>query len=105
MKKFLGLSLIAGLAACAPGGGLSSSTTTALNTAVADGQLFCSVASQYGPMVVAVVNAANAKAVTVTGQTSQYVATACALIKGIPVVPPGNPATVPAVAVVMPPPA
>ena len=69
-----------------------------------DGQLFCAFAS--GPAagtVVAVVNAADKSAVT--GKAEDVVAAACPIvngIKGFPVSPPANPATVPVVAATAP---
>jgi hypothetical protein len=103
----LGLILVAAL-------GLSACTTqqlatvqTAANTAVADGQLFCSRATPYGPLVVALADATASAvgapgAISVIGKTSDYVARTCAVIGAIPVVPPANPAATPVVAVVPP---
>lgn len=87
------LGVCAALVACTP------ASTQKLNTAVAAGQSFCAVATAVGPAVVALVNAADDKAVTVTGKTAAAVAAGCALVNGIPVMPPADPAQVPAVAV------
>ena len=93
----------AGLLAVALAGCVAPSPTNALNTVVADGQLFCGVASAAGPLVVGIVDAANNKAVTVTGQASKWVSNVCALVNGIPVTPPAVPAATPVVAVTVPP--
>lgn len=90
------------LAGCA-NGGLTPQGARILNTAVADGQLFCATTAAAGPAILAIVSAIDAKAVTVTNQTAGYVAQACKLVNGIPVVPPADPAAVPAVAIVPPP--
>ena len=79
--------------------------TAIANTVIADGQLFCAFAS--GPAagaVVAVVNAADKSAVTVTGKAEDVVA-ACPIVNaitGFPVSPPANPAAVPVVATTAP---
>ena len=55
--------------------------------------------------VVAVVNAADKSAVTVTGKAADVVAAACPIvngIKGFPVAPPPNPAAVPVIATTAP---
>ena len=64
---------------------------------VKGGALFCSFATQSGPMTVALANAAGVP-VSVTGQTATAVATACAIIGGIPVAPPVDAGSVPVVA-------
>ena len=79
---------------------LSGCTAAQQSTAtkiVADGQLFCATLMPAGPLVVALANAAGAP-VTVTGKTSSVVSEACAVIGGIPVAPPANPASAPVVA-------
>jgi len=81
----------------------AATSATVVNAAVVDGQLFCAKATQYGPIVVGIVNAIDAKAVTVTGQTSQWVASVCGVIGAIPVATPAAPAQAPVVAVVTPP--
>ena len=110
MRSLPLLAAVAGcalLTACAAGGGLTPQAATIANTVIADGQLFCAFAS--GPAagaVVAVVNAADKSAVTVTGKAEDVVAAAaCPIvngIKGFPVSPPANPATVPVVATTAP---
>jgi hypothetical protein len=65
---------------------------------VADGTLFCAKATVDGPLVVALANAAGAP-IVVTGLASDVVAAQCAIVGGIPVVPPANPAAAPVVAV------
>lgn len=90
------------LAACTSTGGLTPSGAVVLNTAVTAGQLFCANSSG----VFAIVNAVDAKAVTVTDKAATVVAATCPLIAGlksVPVVPPANPVAVPAIAVVVPP--
>jgi hypothetical protein len=72
--------------------------------AVADGQLFCAKATATGPLVVALADASGAP-VIVTGLASSVVAADCAIIAGIPVTPPANPAAVPVVAAAVAPPA
>ena len=94
------------LIACAAGGGLTPQAANIANTIIADGQLFCAFAS--GPaagVVVAVVNAADKSAITVTGKAEDVVGAACPIVNGIegfPVSPPANPATVPVVATTAP---
>ena len=109
MRSIPALAAVAGcalLTACAPGGGLTPQAATIANTIIADGQLFCSFAS--GPAagaVVAVVNAADKSAVTVTGKAQDVVAAACPIVNGVhsfPVSPPANPAAAPAVATATP---
>ena len=75
---------------------------TAAEEGVAAGQLFCSVATADGPIVTAIVDAADAKAVTVTGKAAAFVASVCAVINGIPVSPPAAPNAAPITAVVVP---
>jgi len=80
------------LAAC------NAQQTDAVNRAVVAGQQFCAVATATAPLVVALADTAGAP-VTVTGKSSAIVAATCALVGGIPVVPPPNPAAAPVVAV------
>jgi hypothetical protein len=86
---------------------------TALNqaatTAAGAGQLFCGVATQTGPLVVGLLDAAASIAgqpaiVSVINKSAAWVASACATwnAAAVPVVPPANPAMVPAVAVTLP---
>lgn len=75
-----------------------AAVTTAVNTAVADGQLFCAKATSAGPLVVAATSALGAP-VIVTGMASAAVAAVCAGIDAIPVSPPANPGSAPVVAV------
>ena len=109
MRSLPLLAAVAGcalLTACAAGGGLTPQAASIANAVIADGQLFCAFAS--GPAagaVVAVVNAANKSAVTVTGKAEDVVAAACPIIngiKGFPVSPPANPAAAPVVAAKVP---
>jgi hypothetical protein len=65
---------------------------------VADGTLFCATATTTGPLVVALADASGAP-VIVTGMASAAVAADCALLGGIPVVPPPVPSAAPVVAV------
>lgn len=69
---------------------------TSISNVVVDGQLFCAQASTLGPIVVALATK-NGAPITVTDKTAQWVASNCALINAIPVVPP--PTVVPTVAV------
>ena len=101
MRSLPPLAAVAGcalLTACAAGGGLTPQAAIIANAVIADGQLFCAFAS--GPTagtVVAVINAADKSAVTVTGETEDVVAAACPIvngIKGFPVSPPANPAAI-----------
>lgn len=102
----LALGCVLAVSACTATGGLTPSGAQVLNTAVEAGQLFCAAANgPTGAAVVAVINAADAKAVTVTGKTQAIVAATCPIIAGVksfPVSPPANPAAVPMVAVVPP---
>lgn len=91
MKRTIVAALL--LAGCTP------ATTQKLNTAVAAGQLMCATAGVYGPAVVAIVEAASGKPYLVNDRAAATVAATCALVNGIPVVPPADPAQVPAVAV------
>ncbi len=97
MTRPLILSAALALAACTPA--TQTRIDAALNTAVTGSQAFCARAAVLGPPVVALVDAATAKAWEVTGKTAAAVAAACAVVNGIPVVPPGDPTAVPAVAV------
>lgn len=88
----------AGLAAA-----LSACTPAQRTRAVVDGQLFCGVATNAGPLVVALIDAALGGApVIVTGMTARAVAAACAVVNGIPVIPPPDPAAAPVVAALVP---
>lgn len=97
------------LNACAPaaaGAGAGAAAiglqvVNGINTAVQDGQLFCAVATQTGPIVMRIVDAANGgKPVIIIGQSAQRVADICAALNGgVPVVPPANPAAAPVAAV------
>ena len=103
-KSVLGLvavCLLGFLSAC-QNGALTPQGAATINNVVASGQLFCGVASAAGPLVVAIVNAADSKAVTVTDKTSAVVAATCKVIGGLPVIPPSNPAAAPVVAIVPP---
>jgi len=89
------------IAACTSTGGLTPTGVQVLNTAVTAGQLFC--ANSAG--VFAIVDALDAKAVTVTNKAASVVAATCPLVAGlrtVPVVPPAIPSAVPAIAVVVP---
>jgi hypothetical protein len=77
--------------------GCTPAQTDQANRAVAVGQLFCSVASGSGPIVVALADASGVP-VTVTGKAASTVAAACGVIGGIPVIPPPAPAAAPVVA-------
>jgi hypothetical protein len=107
MRSLPLLAAVAGcalLTACAAGGGLPPQAATIANTVIADGQLFCALAS--GPAacaVVAVVNAADKSAVT--GKAEDVITAACPIvngIKGFPVAPPATLAAVPVVATAAP---
>lgn len=65
---------------------------------VAQGQLFCGVATSAGPLIVAVADTAGAP-IIVTGMASNVVAAVCGMLKGIPVTPPVDQAAAPVVAV------
>lgn len=92
MTRFIAIAGILSLAAC-------GNTTPTVNSVIADGQLFCSVATASGPIVTAIIDAVDAKAVTVTGKAAATVAGICSVIGGIPVSPPANPAQAPTTAV------
>ena len=83
MRSLPLLAAVAGcalLTACAAGGGLTPQAATIANTVITDGQLFCAFAN--GPAagaVVAVVNAADKSAVTVTGWPSRISASCTSL--------------------------
>lgn len=91
------LALIVELAGCTP---------AQQQRAVVDGQLFCGFVTPAGlNMTVGIANAAGGP-VVVNGLGADVVASYCAAIDGVPVVPPVNPAAAPVVAVaVTPPPA
>lgn len=88
------------LGACTPAQLAQINATT--QTAIVDGQLFCAKATTAGPIVVAIINTLDAKAVTVTNKAASYVASVCATINAIPVSPPANIAAAPVVAVTVP---
>jgi len=67
---------------------------------VVAGQTFCARATADGPLIVALADASGV-GVSVIGRTAQVVAANCALVNGIPVVPPPDPAAAPVVAVVL----
>lgn len=90
------------LAAVALAGCAGQSTTGTINSVVTQGQAYCSIATTCGPIVAAIINATDGKAVTVTGQAATWVANVCGLVNGIPVVPPVNPAQAPTIAVKLP---
>ena len=83
------------LAACSPADQQKLANVSA--DLVKGGAAFCAVATQNGPLVVALANAAGAP-VSVTGQTATAVAAGCALINAIPVAPPASVGAVPVVA-------
>lgn len=79
---------------------LSTACTPATQQAIAQGQAVCARAAVLGPPIVTLVEAATGKPWLVTGRTAATVAAACALVQGIPVVPPpGDGGVVPGVAV------
>jgi len=77
--------------------GCSATGTSALNRIVAQGDLFCSVLSASGPQTVAALDASGVP-LNVINRSASVVAAWCAVLKGIPVVPPSNPGQAPAVA-------
>jgi hypothetical protein len=89
MCKFLFVLPVLALTACG---------TAGEQRLVADGQLFCATATKAGPLVVALADAAGAP-IIVTGLAAAVVQGDCALINGLPVVPPVNPVAAPVVAV------
>ncbi len=97
--------LLTSLAACKDGA-LTPQGATFVNGAITAGQLYCSPAGQVASAgVIAVINAADKSAVTVTDKTAAVVAALCPVVNGVkylPVVPPPNPAAVPAVPVTVP---
>jgi len=93
MRILAPLALVA-LAAC------TAQQASTVNRIVAEGQLYCAIATANGPLVIALANAAGVP-VTVTGKAAGAVAAACAVIGGIPVVPPPSPAAAPVVAAVV----
>lgn len=99
-KSFFLLAAAVSLTGCVTA--CSTSQVATVNKVVAQGQLFCAVATSAGPIVSALINAADSSAITVTNKASTVVANLCALVNGIPVVPPPSPATAPVVAVVLP---
>ena len=96
MIRIAALSALVALAAC------SAQQTAAVNSVVVQGQSYCAIATAAGPVVAALINAADSKAVTVTGKAADLVAKTCAIVNGIPVVPPANPAAAPVIAVAVP---
>jgi hypothetical protein len=97
---------VASLSACKDGA-LTAQGATFVNGAITVGQLFCSPGGQAAASeIVAVVNAADNKSVTVTGKAAPVVAASCPVVNGlryVPVPPPPNPAAAPIVAVQNPP--
>jgi hypothetical protein len=101
VKRQLHLAALAaafGVAACS-----SAQVTSATQNAVAAGQLFCTMATPTGQVVVALADASGVP-VVVTNMAQAWVAAACAVIGGIPVSPPTNEASVPVEAANVPPP-
>ncbi len=72
---------------------VAAGNNTTVAAIVTQGGLFCQKAAESGPLVVALANIYGAP-VAVVNQTAGDVATACALIGGIPVAPPADPASV-----------
>lgn len=107
MKSAALFASLAALAACSPDGNLTPQATNVINTTIVVGQLFCSPGGQAAASgIVRIVNAADNKAVTVTGKAADVVAASCPVVNGLkllPVPPPANPASVPVVAVANPP--
>jgi len=79
-------------------GVLSACTPDAQRRIVVDGQLFCALATQAGPLVVAVADVTGTP-VVVTGMAPATVAAICGSLAAIPVVPPPDPEAAPVVAV------
>lgn len=71
---------------------VAAGNNTTVAALVMKGGLFCQQANASGPLVVALANIYGAP-VSVVNQTASDVATACALIGGIPVAPPADPAS------------
>jgi hypothetical protein len=100
---FFALALLGGLIGCAANGGLTPQAQQVLNTAAIDGQTFCAIATgKTGTLVVGLVSSIDNKAISVINRSADFVAKACAIVDGIPVVPPAVPSAVPAVAIVPP---
>jgi hypothetical protein len=75
----------------------NGTTSSVLNKAYQEGQLFCASQGQ----VFGIVDAATGGAYSVIGKSAAVVAAACKVLAAIPVVPPAEPTQVPAVAVVV----
>lgn len=67
-------------------------------TQVASGQLYCAKIVSGLPMIVGLADLAGAPIVA-TGQAASIVTAECAIVQGIPVSPPANPAAAPVVAI------
>jgi hypothetical protein len=65
------------------------------------GQLYCSIATRTGPLVVALASTSGVP-VTVTGKAADVVAAACNVVAAVPVPPPADPAAAPVVAAAVP---
>lgn len=70
---------------------VASNNSTTVATLVSEGSLFCEKATLTAPLIIALANIYNVP-VSVTGMTDDSVKTACALVGGIPVSPPADPA-------------
>ena len=81
---------------------LAACTPAQQSKALADGQLFCALATAQGPLVVAIADVAGAP-VSVIGMTKAAVDGVCAQLAAVPVTPPANPTAAPVVAVALPP--
>lgn len=77
---------------------VAAANNSTVNTLVTKGALFCQEVTATGPLVVALATIAGVP-VSVTGQASADVATACSLIGGVAVSPPANPSAAPVVPV------
>lgn len=88
----LAATILLGLTSCTSS--QLSSFNTQVASAIAEGQLLCSVATITGPMVFPIINALDRSAVSVIGKTAPLVAQICAGVDGVPVAPPNNPAAV-----------
>lgn len=71
---------------------VAAGNNTTVAAIVTQGGLFCQKANASGPLVVALANIYGAP-VSVVNQTAASVATACALVGGVPVAPPVDPAS------------
>ncbi len=95
MRKSIILASMLAVSACTAA--QNQQAAVMAQNAVVAGQLFCGTVTKTGPLIVALADASGAP-VTVTGKASVVVADACAVIGGIPVSPPANPAAAPVVA-------